>query len=87
MVCLSLKPCLVNCFSLAELFQRFLKQKFLKNIHKDSEASLQKDIRHQMQLHQHKAIFVLLELVLLWHYLNNDCHAFIISIRSPQGSI
>ena len=25
-----------------------------------------------MQLHQHKAIFVLLELVLLWHYLNND---------------
>ena len=29
-----------------------------------------------MQLHQHKAIFVLLELVLLWHYLNNDWYAF-----------
>ena len=37
-----------------------------------------------MQLHQHKTIFVLLELVLIWHYLNNDGYAFRFSVCFPQ---
>ena len=38
-VCLLLKRCLVNCFSLAELFQRFWSKISQKNIHKASPAS------------------------------------------------
>ena len=46
-----------------------------------------KDFQHQMQLNQHNAMFVLLELVLLWHYLNNVLYAFRFSVRSFLKSI
>ena len=41
MVCLLLKPCLVNCFSLAELFQRFL--------NKNSQKISTRIARHHLQ--------------------------------------
>ena len=56
-----------------------LEQKFVQNIHQRSQASLTR-FSASGAAASTQSIFVLLELLLLWHYLNNVGYAFICSL-------
>ena len=74
--------CAAYCKRLAKSFKIFWHKNSQNNINEVSQASLTNDFQHQMQLHQHNACFMFLELLLLWHYLNKVWFVFRFSVSS-----
>ena len=79
--------CVWHVANVLQSCSKYFGANILKQYPRGQPGITYKDFQHQLQLHQHYACFVFLELLLLWHYSNNAWYAIRFSLRSFLMSI